>query len=167
MPDSSLRPPSFTATMVTDAAARSLLATYFAERAQSFPAEQGDYSPAFPAAEQFVPPRGVFLLLGDSESDRFVGCGGIRRLNDIPPGTVRYEIKHLWLHPKTRRRGWGRALLAELEQRARDLGATETVLDTHWSLTVAGALYVSAGYDEIAPYNSNPNATTWYAKPMR
>ena len=167
MPDSKPRPPRFIDTRVTDAAARSLLRAYFAERAGSFPAEQGTYSPTFPTAEQFVPPNGVFLVLGDPEGGGFVGCGGIRRLEKTPAEIVRFEIKHVWLQPGIRGRGWGRALLVELEQRARDFGATETVLDTNASLTAAGALYASAGYVEIAPYNSNPNATTWYAKAMR
>lgn len=166
MPDSYSPLPRFTPTPVTDATARSLLTAYFAERELSFPAEQGRYSPTFPPEEQFVPPAGVFLLLGESEADGYVGCGGIRRLEDTPMGPVRYEIKHLWLHPSTRGRGWGRAFLAELEARARGFGATEVVLDTNKSLTAAGALYASAGYAEIAAYNSNPNATTWYGKPL-
>lgn len=166
MPDSHTTPPRFVETPVTDAAAQALLTAYFAERALSFPAQQGRYRPTFPAAEQFVPPAGVFLLLGDPAADGFVGCGGIRRLADSPVGAVRYEIKHLWLDASTRGRGWGRALLAELERRAQIFGATEVVLDTNASLTAAGALYASAGYAEIAPYNSNPNATTWYAKPV-
>lgn len=166
-------PPRFTECPVTDAAAHTLLTAYFAERARSFPVSQGRYQPAFPAAGQFVPPRGVFVMLSDPWSPRsgphadgFVGCGGIRRLDTGPPTTVRYEIKHLWLDPSVRGRGWGRNLLRELERRAVGFGATEVVLDTNASLTAAGALYVSAGYAEVAPYNSNPNATTWYAKPM-
>jgi ribosomal protein S18 acetylase RimI-like enzyme len=171
MPDSQpsppdAAPPGFLETPVTDAAAQACLTAYFAERALSFPAQQGRYRPAFPAAEQFVAPAGVFLLLRDPAADRVVGCGGIRRLEDTPHQTVRYEIKHLWLDPSTRGRGWGRALLTELERRAQGFGATETVLDTNASLTAAGALYASAGYREIEPYNSNPNATTWYAKTL-
>lgn len=166
MPESRTRPPQFTEVPVTDAAARSLLTAYFAERSLTFPARQGSYSPAFPPAEQFVPPAGVFLLLGDPTGGALVGCGGIRLLDDAPAGTVRYEIKHLWLDPSTRGRGWGRALLGELERRAREFGATEVVLDTNSSLVAAGALYASAGYSEIEPYNDNPNATTWYAKAL-
>ncbi|TFD48771.1 GNAT family N-acetyltransferase [Cryobacterium frigoriphilum] len=166
MPDSRPQPPRFTDTPVTDAAAHALLTAYFTERALSFPAQQGRYRPSFPAAEQFVPPVGVFLLLGEPAAEGFVGCGGIRRLDGAPAGTVRYEIKHLWLHPSTRGRGWGRSLLAELERRARGFGATEVVLDTNASLLAAGALYASAGYAEIEAYNTNPNATTWYSKPL-
>ena len=183
MPDSPSHPPrtaspSFADALVTDAAAQALLTAYFSERALSFPAQQGRYRPAFPSAEQFVPPAGAFLLLrdpvllrdpllrSDAVADGFTGCGGIRRLDDGGLGAVRYEIKHLWLHPSTRGRGWGRALLVELERRARGFGATEVVLDTNASLTAAGALYASAGYVEIAPYNSNPNATTWYTKAL-
>jgi len=156
----------FVETPVTDAAAHALLTAYFAERALSFPAQQGRYRAALPSAHQFVPPAGVFLLLDDTVADGFAGCGGIRRLDEGPPTSVRYEIKHLWLQPSSRGRGWGRALLTELEHRARGFGATEVVLDTNASLTAAAALYVSAGYCEVVPYNDNPNATTWYAKTL-
>lgn len=94
----------------------------------------------------------------------YVGCGGIRRVADSPAGAVRYEVKHLFLQPHTRGRRWGRALLAELELRARELGADELVLDTNASLEAAGALYRKAGYVDIPPYNDNPNATNWYLK---
>ena len=58
----------------------------------------------------------------------------------------------------------GRALLAELEDRALAFGATEVVLDTNASLEAAGSLYRRAGYVDVEPYNDNPNATNWYAK---
>ena len=73
-------------------------------------------------------------------------------------------MKHLWLAPAGRGRGEGRRLLADLERRARELGAEEIVLDTNASLEAAGGLYRSTGYTEIEPYNANPNATHWYGK---
>ena len=159
---------------VDEPAAHALLAEYFAARAESFPASQGEYRTVFPAPEQFVPPRGVFLvvegedLAGDAAD---VGCGGIRRLDDAAPGLgqpspteLRYEVKHLWLQPHTRGTGLGRALLAELERRAREFGAAVVVLDTNESQAAAASLYRSSGYVEIPPYNSNANATNWFAK---
>jgi ribosomal protein S18 acetylase RimI-like enzyme len=62
--------------------------------------------------------------------------------------------------------GLGRALLAELQRRARGLGAQRLVLDTNDSLTAAAGLYRSSGFDEIEPYNDNPNATRWFAKTL-
>ncbi len=40
------------------------------------------------------------------------------------------------------------------------------MLDTNDSLAAAGALYRSAGFERIPPYNDNPNATAWYRKPL-
>jgi ribosomal protein S18 acetylase RimI-like enzyme len=162
---------SFREASVTDDAAQALLGEYFDARAASFPAEQGRYHTAFPSPADFVPPAGVFLvvegedLAGDPAD---VGCGGIRRLHpSSDSGAVRYEIKHLWLQPHTRGLGYGRLLLTELERRARALGAEELVLDTNVSLAAAGGLYRSSGFVDIAPYNTNPNATNWYSKPLR
>ena len=156
--------PEFTAVSVTDAGSISLLTQYFSDRASTFPAA-GGYRTTFPTPEQFVPPRGQFLLVSAEPGSRtFVGCGGIRRIDDGPDGAVRYEAKHLWLQPQVRGQGWGKLLLTELETRARAFGATELVLDTNASQEAASGLYRSAGYVEVAPYNDNPNATHWYLK---
>ena len=40
------------------------------------------------------------------------------------------------------------------------------MLDTHHTLEAAGRLYAAAGFEAINPYNDNPNATRWYAKPI-
>ena len=152
---------------VDSESARTLLGEYFGSRELDFPTNQGRYRIVFPAAEAFVPPRGVFLvveaedLAGDAAD---VGCGGIRRLDDTDEGLIRYEVKHLYLQPHTRGHGLGRALLAELERRAREFGARSLVLDTNASLVAAAGLYRSAGYDGIEPYNDNANATNWYEK---
>ncbi|PJJ61356.1 GNAT family N-acetyltransferase [Compostimonas suwonensis] len=168
--------PRFEPAAVTDAAAHALLTEYFEHRAQGFPAAQGSYSTTYPDPRDFVPPNGVFLLVldeggegggGGADGGRgaAVGCGGIRRL-DAPAGIVRFEVKHLWMQPRTQGRGFGRALLGELERRAREWGATELVLDTNSSLRAADGLYRSSGFAEVEPYNDNPNATTWFAKPL-
>lgn len=146
---------------VSSAESHAILTDYFAVRAEEFPG--GGYSPTFPTAESFVPPRGVFLLIGPEEAP--VGCGGIRRLDDSEHG-IRYEVKHLFLRPETRGFGWGRALLDELERYASAWGAAELVLDTHHSLEAAGSLYARNGFDAIEPYNDNPNATRWYRKSL-
>ncbi|POH63093.1 MULTISPECIES: GNAT family N-acetyltransferase [Cryobacterium] len=156
--------PEFTAVSVTDAGSITLLTQYFSDRASTFPSA-GGYRTTFPAPEQFVPPRGQFLLVSETQGSRtFVGCGGIRRIDDGADGAVRFEAKHLWLQPEVRGRGWGTLLLAELETRARAFGATELVLDTNSSLEAAGALYQRSGYQDVPPYNDNPNATNWYRK---
>jgi GNAT superfamily N-acetyltransferase len=141
-----------------DPVARELLTEYFALRAATFPGNA--YTTVFPARETFAEPDGVFVVLYD-DGGLAVGCGGIRRISDGPAG-ARYEVKHLYLRPETRGRGWGRLLLDDLERRARRWDAAELVLDTHHTLEAAGGLYASAGFREIEPYNDNPNATRWY-----
>ncbi len=143
---------AFRAVPVDDPVAHTLLTEYFSSRELGFTG--GRYLTVFPDPALFTPPDGVFLVAGDE-----VGCGGIRRL-----GPVRFEVKHLWLQPQTRGQGLGRALLEELERRAREFGATELVLDTNSSLEAAAGLYRSSGYVGIEPYNDNPNATNWYFK---
>jgi ribosomal protein S18 acetylase RimI-like enzyme len=143
--------------------AQRMLGEYFSARELGFLG--GTYRVSTPDPEVFVPPAGDFLLVEDDDGS-VVGCGGIRRLPDDEHGP-RFEVKHLWLRPETRGRGWGRALLAELERRAGDLGAATVVLDTNATLTAAGCLYRSSGYASVPPYNDNPNATDWYAKRIR
>ncbi|MCU1439781.1 MAG: N-acetyltransferase [Rhodoglobus sp.] len=150
--------PTYQEASVTDATAHVLLAEYFAFRAQTFPAPSG-YRTTFPDPEQFVEPRGVFLVV--EVDGTAAGCGGIRDL-----GGGRFEVKHLWLRPQVQGRGLGRQLLGELERRARALGATELVLDTNASLEAAGGLYRSSGFVDVEPYNDNPNATNWYSKSL-
>ena len=159
---------TFRETSVVDAAAHTLLAEYFASRALTFPPSQGTYRTTFPDPTDFEPPRGIFLVVESADlagepSD--VGCGGIRRVDDGPTGP-RYEVKHLWLQPHVRGSGFGRALLRELEDRARAFGGSEIVLDTNDSLEAAGGLYRSSGYASIPAYNDNPNATNWFGKTL-
>ncbi|MWB97990.1 GNAT family N-acetyltransferase [Agromyces seonyuensis] len=148
----------------TDPEAVAMLAEYFAERAAGFPGGPGAYRPVFPSEATFAPPAGVLLIADLETGDGMVpsvGLGGVRLL---PAGdaSVRYEVKHLWVRPERRGGGRGRAVLAELIERAREFGATEVVLDTNASLEAAGRLYRSMGFRSIPAYNDNPNATDWY-----
>lgn len=159
----------FRETPVADESAQLMLSEYFASRELGFPASQGRYTPRYPSAAQFVPPLGIFLVVEEADPDGAttdVGCGGIRRIESAVGSPARFEVKHLWLEPHARGLGYGRALLRELESRALEFGAQELVLDTNDSLTAAGGLYRSSGFVRIAPYNDNPNATSWYAKPL-
>jgi GNAT superfamily N-acetyltransferase len=149
--------PVFRPAAVDDPEVGELLDEYFALRADTF--EGGEYRVARPDPARFRPPAGVFLLVEDDLGP--VGCGGIRMLEPD-----RAEVKHLYLRDAVRGRGWGRMLLAELERRARELGATQAVLDTNIALEAAGSLYRASGYVEIEPYNDNPNATLWFCKEL-
>lgn len=151
---------TFRDTPVDSPEAHALLEEYFAERIATFPDPAG-YTTTHPDAVAFVPPVGVFVVADLDAGETGVACGGIRRLL-----TKRFEVKHLFVRPEGRGHGLGKALLTELEARARAFGADEVVLDTNASLTAAGGLYRSAGYIDVAPYNDNPNATNWYAKSL-
>lgn len=144
------------------AESHAILAEYFALRAEEFPG--GGYTTVFPNPEAFEAPAGVFLLAGPAGAP--VGCGGIRRIEGSDAG-IRYEVKHLFLKPVTRGQGWGRAILDDLERRAREWDAAELVLDTHHTLEAAGGLYARSGFEQIDPYNDNRNATRWYRKGLR
>jgi GNAT superfamily N-acetyltransferase len=148
----------------TEPATAALLAAYFAERAAGFPVP-GGYRPATADPNAFTPPSGVFLRLDDEEG-RAVGIAGLRSLPADASGP-RMEVKHLYVVPAARGRGLGRLLLDEVERRARQAGAAVLLLDTNRSLEAAGGLYRSAGFLPVEPYNDNPNATDWFAKPLR
>ena len=151
---------------VTDDTAHALLTEYFSSRAASFPASMGRYRTAFPDPADFVPPRGVFLIVEGEDragDPADIGCGGIRMLAH-DAGVTRFEVKHLWVQPHLRGTGVGRGLLDELGSRARAFGASELVLDTNASQEAAGRLYRRNGYIEVPAYNDNPNATHWFAK---
>lgn len=154
------------AALPSDDSAGELLNQYFTARALGFPAGRDAYRRTALRDAEFTAPAGVFVLvegenLAGEPAD--VGCGGVRRIDHGPHG-ARFEVKHLWVQPHTRRLGFGRALVDELTRRARELGAAELVLDTNDSLDAAGALYRSLGFEPIEPYNENPNATTWLGR---
>ncbi|MAP63318.1 MAG: PadR family transcriptional regulator [Microbacterium sp.] len=140
---------------------RMLLAEYFDARAASFPGQT--YTRTVPAPEAFTEPTGVFVVA--REDDHAIGCGGIRRLAGDSDRT-RFEVKHVYIRPQGRGRGWGRVLMGDLQERARSFGADELVLDTHHTLEAAAALYAATGFQPIPAYNDNPNATRWFGKPL-
>lgn len=150
----------FEPTPVDDPTAATLLDEYFTSRELGFTTHPGGYRIVHPDPALFTPPAGVFLI-ARADDDAPVGCGGIRMLD-----ADRAEVKHLWVRPEARGTGLGRALLTELEDRARAFGARRVVLDTNESLEAAQRMYRTGGYADIPPYNDNPNATHWFAKDL-
>jgi ribosomal protein S18 acetylase RimI-like enzyme len=63
--------------------------------------------------------------------------------------------------------GLARAMLVHLERTAREGGAEAMVLETGTAQPEAIALYESAGYDEVPPFNDEPFADRWFAKRLR
>jgi GNAT superfamily N-acetyltransferase len=104
--------------------------------------------------EHLLPPNGL-LLVGYAGDDA-IACGAV---HVIAPGTA--ELKRMFVAPHVRGLGYGRLLLAALEQAAVELGCSVVRLDSTEALVAAVALYRSAGYAEIDDYNGNPNATIW------
>ena len=72
----------------------------------------------------------------------------------------------MWVAPRARGLGLGRRLLAELEAHARAAGVHTLRLETNRALTEAIALYRASGYQEVEPFNDEPHAHHWFAKPL-
>lgn len=149
---------------VASETARALLEEYFAFRAAAFPTD-GTYVVTPPRAEDYEPGTGEFLVAYD-ESNAAVGCIGLRRAAPSAEGLSRAEIKHVWVVPSARGRGYAGALMAEAEKLARRWKVQELVLDTHHTLEDAARLYQRNDFIPIEAYNANPNATRWYGKKL-
>jgi DNA-binding MarR family transcriptional regulator/GNAT superfamily N-acetyltransferase len=108
---------------------------------------------------EMTPPFGAFLIAYLHAEP--VGCGGVKHLPRRPS-----DIKRMWVSPSARGLGIGRRLLEELERLAAASGAPAARLETSGLLTEAIALYRSAGYREVAPFNEEPFADLWFQKPL-
>jgi GNAT superfamily N-acetyltransferase len=98
-----------------------------------------------PDPDTLAPPDGVFVVVRLDGAP--VGCGGFRRFAE---GVA--EIKRMYVAPEARRLGVARALLADLEARARALDYTSIRLETGTNQPEAMALYEAAGYRAMVPY---------------
>lgn len=135
--------------------AQSCLARYFDELQNRF--DSGfDAAEAAAAVDEFLPPRGAFLIV--RRSGEPVACGGIKPLKNAA------YIKRMWVSPSARGLGIGKRLLQALEDKARSLGYRTVCLETNKALTQAQQLYRSCGYREVAPFNDEPYAHHWFEK---
>jgi GNAT superfamily N-acetyltransferase/DNA-binding MarR family transcriptional regulator len=140
-------------------AAQFCLRSYFAELDNRF---DNGFEPELSIsadADDLVEPRG--LLLVARLRDEPIGCGALKFHGRDP-----VEIKRMWVAPSARGLGLGRRLLSELERHARDRGASVAHLETNRTLTEAMALYRSAGYVEVSPFNAEPYADHWFEKAL-
>ncbi|WP_432520236.1 GNAT family N-acetyltransferase [Kineococcus sp. SYSU DK006] len=102
----------------------------------------------FPAGE-FEPPHGVLLLL--LEEGGAVAGGAYRRYDERTA-----ELKRIWTHPAHRRRGLGRRVLAELEERATRAGYSRLHLTTGPRQPEARTLYLRCGYRPLFDLDADP-----------
>ena len=137
-------------------AANVLVPDYVAEIRAMYPDWRPDVPPRL-MPEDVEPPNGRWLVAySDSKP---VGCAALKRLD---PTTA--EIKRVYVAPEARGRGVARALLARLEEIARDVGYTTLRMDTGAKQPASVALFSSIGYERIADYNGNPVAAYWFEK---
>ena len=137
--------------------ARHCLAEYVAELNRR--SERG-FDPSVGATalpHEVRPPAGEFLVVYlEGEA---VGCGAVKHHADAPA-----EIKRMWIAPQARGLGLGRRLLTRLEECASDAGARVARIETSAVLPEALALYRSAGWVEVPPFNDEPFADHWFEK---
>jgi hypothetical protein len=141
-------------------AAAELLGEYFGGLRAVVP----DFDPALSVSadpDEMIPPAGAFLVISEGDrTSRALACGGLKT---HAPGVG--EIKRMYVRREARRRGVARELLEALEDEARALGMTETVLDTRVpEARAAVALYRAAGYVDVPPFNENRFANVWMRK---
>jgi GNAT superfamily N-acetyltransferase len=102
---------------------------------------------------EFSPPRGWFVV-GYAGGEP-VAAGGFRVRSGAENSLVwdgDAEIKRMYVADHHRGRGFARAVLAELERVALELGCRRMILETGTRQPEAIALYRSAGYVAIAPF---------------
>jgi putative acetyltransferase len=81
------------------------------------------------------------------ENGKPVGCGAIRK---FAPGVM--EVKRMYTEPAYRGKGIATQILAELENRAKELNCHACVLETGKRQPEAISLYKKNGYTQIPNY---------------
>lgn len=140
--------------------AQACLRAYFAELDERFEAGFDPTVSLHPDVADLRPPAGLFVLArlhGEA-----IGCGALTWQDG---GATAY-LKRMWVAPGARGLALGRRLLTELEALAASSGATTARLETNRALTEAIALYRSAGYAEVEPFNEEPYAHHWFTKSL-
>jgi len=94
-------------------------------------------------------PHGRLFLARNADTG--VGCVALRRLEPEVG-----ELKRLYVRPQFQGVGTGRRLVEAAIAAARQVGYRRVRLDTLRTMQAAGRLYRSLGFQEIAPYVSDP-----------
>jgi GNAT superfamily N-acetyltransferase len=98
--------------------------------------------------DKFHPPGGRFYLVEYDGAVAGVGC-----LKKLEAGVG--EIQRMYVPPKLRGRGVGRAIVSRLIEDARSIGYHRLKLESLEFLAAAHSLYRSVGFHEIDPYADN------------
>lgn len=121
---------------------------------------------------KYASPLGMLLLAGPPGDA--VGCAALRPLPALPPergsnvvpevafAAAVGEVKRLYVQPRARGTGTGRALAEAVVDAARAIGYRTLCLDTLERMTEARALYESLGFVRCARYYDNPLADACY-----
>lgn len=98
---------------------------------------------------KYAPPTGRLLLATIQE--HAAGCVALRALEH---GIC--EMKRLFVRPQYRGNSIGRRLAERIIEEAYQIGYSRMRLDSLRHLDAALKLYISLGFQEIAPYYNNP-----------
>ncbi|MDW3220149.1 MAG: GNAT family N-acetyltransferase [Acidimicrobiales bacterium] len=133
-----------------------MLEQYFAEIDRRFETGLDRENVLTTDVHEISPPNGLFLagrLAGAP-----VACGVLKK---VAPDVA--DIKRMWVSDDVRGRGIGRRLLERLVAEGRAMGLRRVQLETNRALPEAIALYRSAGFAEVEPFNDEPHAHHWFA----
>jgi DNA-binding MarR family transcriptional regulator len=137
--------------------ARRCISAYYSELDRRSPTGFDPSAGITAEPHEVTPPHGDFLLA--YLNGEAVGCGAVRHHPGEPS-----HIKRMWVAESARGLGIARRLLAELEAVIRAAGVPVAQLETHRLLHEAIAMYRSAGYVEVPPFNDEPFAHHWFEK---
>jgi N-acetylglutamate synthase-like GNAT family acetyltransferase len=92
-----------------------------------------------------VPPHGIYYLL--ELEGAIIGMGALHQIREKTG-----EIKRMYIRPAYRGKGFGKALLQQLLQKAKEFGYHSIYLDSARFMTAAHHLYRSFGFIECKEY---------------
>ena len=104
---------------------------------------------------KYAPPVGELLLARDAEGEP-VGCVALRPFRD--DGCC--EMKRLYVAPRGRGMGLGKALMNAIVEEATRIGYREMRLDTLSTMAEAISLYQKGGFVAIPAYYDTPIENT-------
>jgi len=96
-------------------------------------------------------PDGGLILIKEILTGNYVGCAGIRKIEDRIS-----ELKRMYIQEDHRHQGLGEQLLNLAIYLARTLGYEKIRLDTVTKMASAIKLYRAKGFSEIDAYTYNP-----------